>query len=221
METQGPRGSRCQESWWSAPRGSGPWKHTLLDGQAALALELIDVKDMCTEGGEELVFRELDQRFPDKVAADRMGEAMEETFGLNIMKNETTEALGDQDVCSLVCSRKVLTCRQKAQGYIVLRGCRLGSPGRATIMSATRRRWKFEEENTAIRTSFLGCPPNWWSHGAFSVDELEDRGEDEPQDHVEGASSDVLTGSRSALWLLQRWRFLPPRMGCSSRTRDV
>ena len=28
----------------------------------------IDIKDMCTENGEELVFRELDQRFPDKVA---------------------------------------------------------------------------------------------------------------------------------------------------------
>ena len=51
-----------------------------MDGQAAVALESIDIKDMCTEGGKELVFRELDQRFPDKVAADRMGEAMEEAL---------------------------------------------------------------------------------------------------------------------------------------------
>ena len=74
------------------PEALGPWKYTLLDGQAALALESTDVNDMCTEGGKELVFRELDQRFPDKVAADRMGEAMEEALGVKIMKSETTEA---------------------------------------------------------------------------------------------------------------------------------
>ena len=45
-----------------------------------------------TDAGQKLVFRELDQRFPDKVAADRMGEAMEMTFGLKITKNGTTEA---------------------------------------------------------------------------------------------------------------------------------
>ena len=49
------------------PKALGPWMYTLLDGQAALALESIDIKDMCTEGGEDLVFQELDQRFPNKV----------------------------------------------------------------------------------------------------------------------------------------------------------
>ena len=58
------------------PEGVRPWIYTFLDGQA----ESIDIKDMCTEGGEELVFIELYQRFPDKVAAGRMGEAMEEAF---------------------------------------------------------------------------------------------------------------------------------------------
>ena len=74
------------------PEALGPWIYTLPDGQAALALESIEITDMCTDGGGELVFRELDQRFPDKVAADRMGEAMEKAFGMKIMKNETTEA---------------------------------------------------------------------------------------------------------------------------------
>ena len=66
--------------------------YTLLDGQAALALDSFDIKDMCTEGGEDLIFRELDQRFPDKVAAVRLGEAMEEAFALKGHENETTEA---------------------------------------------------------------------------------------------------------------------------------
>ena len=75
------------------PEALGPFVHTLLDGQAALALEATELNNLCTDGGEELVFRELDKRFPLKVAADRMGEAMEEAFGLKIMKNETTEAV--------------------------------------------------------------------------------------------------------------------------------
>ena len=52
-------------------------------------------------------------------------------------------------------------------------------------MSAARRSWKFEEVYTAIRTSFPGCPLDRWSHGAFGVDELEDRVEHEPQDLVD------------------------------------
>ena len=57
--------------------------------------------------------------------------------------------------------------------------------GRATIMSATRRCWEFEEVCTAIRTSFPLCPPDGWSHGTFGVEELEDWVEDETLDHVE------------------------------------
>ena len=74
------------------PWALGLWIYTLLDGQAALVLESVNIKDTCTEGGEELVFQKLDHRFPDMVAADRMGEAMEEAFGLKIMKKETTKA---------------------------------------------------------------------------------------------------------------------------------
>ena len=36
-----------------------------------------------------------------------------------------------------------------------------------------------DELCTAMRKSFLGCPPDRWSHGAFGVDDLEDRVEDE------------------------------------------
>ena len=83
--------------------------YTLLDGQAALALDKMEIKDMCTDGGEELVFRELDQRFPDKVAANRTGEAMEETFTLKIMKHEKTETSTGQ-------SRLVFTLLQTEGG---------------------------------------------------------------------------------------------------------
>ena len=65
----------------------GPWVYTML---AALALEALDVQDLAVEG-EEMAFKDLDGRFPDKAAADRMGEATEEAVGLNIVKNAMTE----------------------------------------------------------------------------------------------------------------------------------
>ena len=59
--------------------------------QHSWSRKLVECLRRFWDRGEELVFRELDQRFPDKVAADRMGEAMEEAFRLKVMKNETTE----------------------------------------------------------------------------------------------------------------------------------
>ena len=36
------------------PEALGPWRYTLLDGQAALALESMEITDMCMNGGKEL-----------------------------------------------------------------------------------------------------------------------------------------------------------------------
>ena len=43
------------------PEALEPRMYTLLDGPAVLALESIEIKEMCMGGGEELVFQELDQ----------------------------------------------------------------------------------------------------------------------------------------------------------------
>ena len=61
-----------------------------------MALESIEIEDTCMDGGEELVCQELDQGFPDKVAADRVEEATEETFRLTILKPETIETFTER-----------------------------------------------------------------------------------------------------------------------------
>ena len=153
----GPCGSRCQKVGAMLPEALGPWGDTLVDGQAALALKSIDLKDMCTEGSEELVVRELDQRFPDKVAADCVGEPTEEAFWLQIKKNVTTEAFtGRSRFVFTLLQSEVVNLPSEARRCIVLRGCRLGSLGRATIMSATRRSWGFDDVCMAIRRLSAG-----------------------------------------------------------------
>ena len=102
---------------------------------------------------------------------------MEETFRVKTMKHDTLEAFIGR-------SRRVFTPVQaegvnlpsEARGNIVLRGCQLGSLGRATVMSATRRSWDFDEVCTAIQTSLLGCPPVGLAELLVGVKELERRG---------------------------------------------
>ena len=60
--------SRCM-----TPNTMGPWLYTMLDGREALALEAFDIKDLTVEDGEEVAFRELDERFHDKSRLVREG----------------------------------------------------------------------------------------------------------------------------------------------------
>ena len=84
-------------------------------------------------------------------------------------------------------------------------------------MSATRGRWEFGDDCMAIRTSFPGCPQDLWSHGTFGVEQLEDRVEDETQDHVEFGDDaefeseiEAIVGVLEPLNKVTRLKFLRP-----------
>ena len=47
--------------------------HDRLEG---FALEAFEIKDLIVDSGEQMVLRELDEKFPDQVEADRTGETM-------------------------------------------------------------------------------------------------------------------------------------------------
>ena len=149
----------------------GPWLCALLDGQAALAVENAGIPDINVELGEEVVFSRLDERFPDKVAADRLGEAMGEGFSSRIMKHETTEAFtGRARLAYARLAKEGVDLTPVAQGYLILRGARLGNFGRAAVMSATHWSWHADEVRTAIRTAFPGVPPKRLARAAYAAE---------------------------------------------------
>lgn len=159
-----------QKAKGTPPEALGPRLYTLLDGQAALALESVDICDINLEGAEDVVFERLDDRFPDKVAADRLGDAMDGTFALCLGKHETTEAYtGRARLIFAKLTKEGVDLPAVAQGYLVLQGARLGSLGRATIMSATHKSWHVEGVCTAIRAAFPGVPPDRWLHAAYAT----------------------------------------------------
>ena len=109
--------------------------------------------------GDEVAFANLDERFPDKVAADRLGEAMEDGFSLRIQKQDTAQAFtGRARLAFARLTTEGVDLPPVAQGYLILQGARLDNLGRATIMSAAHRSWRVDEVRTAIRTAFPGEP---------------------------------------------------------------
>ena len=136
MEALGSCSSCGQESGWTASRGFGA-----LDLHSGVGSKSRTCARMA---GRSSSSENSIKDSPTKVAADRMGEAMEEAFGLKIMKNETTEAFtGRSRLLSTSLQAEGVNLPSEARGYIVWRGCRLGCLGRATIMSATSRSWEF------------------------------------------------------------------------------
>ena len=99
---------------------------------------------------------------------------MEEAFQLRIMKGETTESFtGRARLTFARLSKEGVALPSVAQGFLLLKGARIGNFGRATIMSATQRSWEVDEVATAIRTAFPGVPPERLTQSAFGVDEEE------------------------------------------------
>lgn len=52
----GQGGDRRAEGEGHSAEALGPWLYMLLDGQAALALESVDIADINLERGEDVVF---------------------------------------------------------------------------------------------------------------------------------------------------------------------
>ena len=170
--------SHCgQERWWNASGGSGALDTHSLGRSSRTDIGGDQNQGICVQMAERSSSSE--NSITDSKSCGR-GHGV----GLKIMKNETTEAFtGRSRIVFAHLQTEGANLPSEARGDIVLRGCRLGRLGRATIMSATRRSWEFDEVCTAIRTSFPACPPDGWSHGSRGVDELDEGVEDHPQDH--------------------------------------
>ena len=81
----------------------GPMLFTLLDGPAERALRGVEIDDLEIDGGEELVYEVLDERFPRQEAQDIVGEVLDDMFRLRIDRNE--RAVQYTMRCREVCDR--------------------------------------------------------------------------------------------------------------------
>eukprot|EP00974_Lingulodinium_polyedra_P089418 8670859-Lingulodinium_polyedra.AAC.1 len=62
----------------------GPLLFTLLDGIAAECLEFLEIEELEGDDGADRLLEALGERFPDREASDRVGDALELCFGLRV-----------------------------------------------------------------------------------------------------------------------------------------
>ena len=68
----------------------GPLLFTLLDGTTAVHMEDLDVDiDLAVTGGEAMIFERLDARFPEQEPQDKVAEALDVLFELQLKDGET------------------------------------------------------------------------------------------------------------------------------------
>ena len=86
-------------------RGSFVW--TLLQGRALEIVEHLSDSDYQKEGGDEVIFGLLDERWPQKERSDEMGEHISEIFSLKAREGETVRQwCGRARECFDRCKRK-------------------------------------------------------------------------------------------------------------------
>ncbi|CAK0820029.1 unnamed protein product, partial [Prorocentrum cordatum] len=147
----------------------GPMLYTLLEGTAVDTLEHVELDELAVDGGEEKLFAVLDARYPEREAADRAGDALESVFGLKIEKAELTSAyVGRAQTILMRAKKEGVEIPDVAQGFLLLRGARLGGDRRAVVLAASERQWTFEKLALALKTVYPKVLPE---HGVHLVED--------------------------------------------------
>ena len=134
----------------------GPFIYTLLSGKALEAVEHVKPEEYQTKGGDQVLWKLLDARFPQQEASDELSEIMGEVFGLRAkdgesMKQWTARATELFDRCY----RKTgVQFPEESRGWIMLNRAGLSDEQRAVVISRARGDLKRESVAIALRSCY-------------------------------------------------------------------
>lgn len=162
--------------------------YTLLDGAALRAFDAVDMNDIEQDGGQDVVFQVLDERYPEEASHDRLGEVLDAIFDLRIEKNETTATFtGKVKSAFSAAEAEGIRFPSVARGYMVLRFARLSAEKKAVVLAASRRSYEEADVMAALRTTY----PDGLYQGRSSVNFAENG---ETEDYVESDEMVMLAG---------------------------
>eukprot|EP00435_Cladocopium_sp_Y103_P051731 s413_g16.t1 len=126
----------------------GPWVFTLLDGLALETVEHLTLEQLTAEDGDEVLWKLLEERFPDKLKHDHLAECLKEVFGLYVKDNETMAEWTSrvQETFSKCCRKVSVDFPPEARG--------LSPDQRAIVMAKTGGDLKFETVVSSMRSCF-------------------------------------------------------------------
>lgn len=133
----------------------GAMLFTLLDGAALRAFDATSMDEIEREGGQDLIYHVLDERFPEEAVHDRLGEVLDSIFDLKVDKGETTAAYtGKARAAFSAAEAEGVRFPSVARGYLLLRFSRLPAEKKAVVMAAARQSYEEQDVAAALRTTY-------------------------------------------------------------------
>ena len=134
----------------------GSFVFTLLQGRALEVIEHLKPEEYQKEGGDDVIFKLLDRRWPEKDRTDEIGENIAEVFALKAREGE-----GVRQWCARArevfdrCSRKSgVTFPEEAKGWLLLHCSGMGESDRAVILARAQGDLKMDAISQSIRSCF-------------------------------------------------------------------
>eukprot|EP00435_Cladocopium_sp_Y103_P030061 s1739_g7.t1 len=134
-----------------------PWLLTLLDGKAWDACEHLSLEQLADETeGEPLLWKTLQERFPEKEQHDMMGEILGEVFALAALDQETTKQWTARVKETFEkCERRAqVKFPSQARGWITLHCAGLSEQEKAIVKAKTQGNLEFDAISAAMRSCF-------------------------------------------------------------------
>lgn len=89
----------------------------LLDGTALRALDATPMEKIEEDGGEDVIFQVLDERFPAEATHDRLGQVLDQVFDLKIEKGESTAVYTAKARAAFTAEKKAVVIAAARQSY--------------------------------------------------------------------------------------------------------
>ena len=137
-------------------KARGAYVYTLLSGKALECVEHLETSAYHIDKGEEVLFKILDARFPQRDTADELGEVLHEVFNLRANEGEALKAwvsrageLFDR------CRRKTgVSFPDEARGWLTLKRSGLSEEQQAVVLARSMGSLKREEISRAMRSCY-------------------------------------------------------------------
>ena len=128
---------------------------TLLDGSALRAFDATNMDDLEVDGGQDVIYQVLDDRYPEESSHDRLGEILDAIFDLKVERGESTAVYtGKARAAFSAAEAEGVKFPDTARGYLVLRFARLPLDKKAIVLAAARGSYNENDISAALRTTF-------------------------------------------------------------------
>ena len=134
----------------------GAYVYTMLAGKALECVEHLPTADYQKEGGEAVLFKLLDKRFPQKETSDEMSEILTEIFSLKINEGESLKSwISRGSELFDRCQRKTnVSFPDESRGWLLLHRAGLSSEQMAVILARSVGSFRRDDIGKAMRSCY-------------------------------------------------------------------